>query len=154
MKCYNRMLGITWKECRTNEYVWGLVEAVFGGQRPERLMQVVQRRILTFFGHQSRRDGWTKQLIQGRCYGSRYQVRPMRVWQDNIRDWTGLGRQARSHHTADMERWRASVRKRVHQRPSRLRAYRLKSEKSNIVAAKCFYTSLTRLRVRSQASLW
>ena len=136
MKCYRRMLGITWKERKTNEYVWRLVEA--GVQRQERLMQVVQRRILIFFGHQSRRDGRAKQLIQGKCYGSKYKERPMRVWQDNIREKGGNSGQACYHLKADRERCRAIVRQFVHQRPSRLRTNGLNLEESNIIAPKGF----------------
>ena len=52
MKCYRRVLGITWKEKKTNKDVLKLVADNGDGSPPERLMTVIRIRKLTFFGHE------------------------------------------------------------------------------------------------------
>ena len=122
MKCYRRLLGVSWKEHKTNDYIWERIDNIFNGKRPERLMQIVQRRKLVFFGHQVRRDAWTKALMQGNCEGSRNQGRPMRIWQDDIKDWSNLKGLESYHLALDRDKWRASVKTWVHQWPNRLRS--------------------------------
>ncbi|XP_042881951.1 uncharacterized protein LOC122259316 [Penaeus japonicus] len=64
MKCYRRLLGITWGERRTNGYV---------RDRPEPFMRTIAKRKLQFFGHQVRRNKTSKFLIQDYCEGTRQQ---------------------------------------------------------------------------------
>eukprot|EP00795_Rhopilema_esculentum_P009397 gene9397-biopygen10865 len=47
------MLGITWQDRRSNQYV-------LAQKTPERLMEIALRRKLVFFGHQLRGDAWAK----------------------------------------------------------------------------------------------
>ena len=49
MKCYRRVLGLSWKEHKTNDYIWERVANIFNGKWPERSMQVVQRGKPTFW---------------------------------------------------------------------------------------------------------
>ena len=63
MKCYRRLLGITWKEKKTNDDVLQLVADNCDGSPTERLMTVIKKRKLTFFGHELRRDKVTKTLM-------------------------------------------------------------------------------------------
>ena len=60
MKCHRSVLGITWKEKKTNEDVLKLVADNCDGSPTERLMTVIKKRKFTFFGHELRRDKVTK----------------------------------------------------------------------------------------------
>ena len=124
MKCYRRLLGISWRERRSNDYVWTKIMEIFQNehQKPEAVMQTVTKRKLTFFGHQVRRGKITKNLIQDSCEGIRTRGRPKRNWQNDITDWTGLNLQEACHRTYDRKRWRKDVISWVHQRPNRPRS--------------------------------
>ena len=47
--CYRRLLGISYIEHKTNEYVWQQVDILAG--RQELLLSTVMRRKLSWFGH-------------------------------------------------------------------------------------------------------
>ena len=83
MKCYRRMLKITWKERKTNEYVWNKVTEILG-ERPEPVMDVIMRRKLKYFGHQVRRNGMARALIEGNFEGDRGRGIPRRQWKDDL----------------------------------------------------------------------
>ena len=121
MKCYRSVLGITWKEKKTNEDVLKLVADNCDGSPTERLMTVTKKRKLTFFGHELRRDKATKPYMQGMYEGRRYQGRPARIWFDDIKDWTGLDGQVAYHRTENREEWRRLVKIRGHRRSGGLR---------------------------------
>ena len=78
-------------------------------------MQVVQGRKLSFLGHQVRRDAWRKALMQGNFEGSRNQGRPVRIWQNDLEDWSNLKGAECYHLALDRNKWRASVKNWVHQ---------------------------------------
>eukprot|EP00795_Rhopilema_esculentum_P001897 gene1897-biopygen10425 len=122
MKCYIRLLGVPWKEHKTNDYIWEWVASIFNGKRLERLMEVVQRRKLGFFGHQVRRDAWTQALMRGNCKGSRNRGRPVQIWQNDIKDWSNLKGAECYNLALDRNKWCASVKNWVHQWPNRLRS--------------------------------
>ena len=42
------------------------------------------------YGHVSRSTGLAKTILQGTVKGSRRQGRQKKIWEDNIREWTGL----------------------------------------------------------------
>jgi hypothetical protein len=86
MWCWRRMLGISWKEHRTNEYVMSQV----GHQTP--LCDTIMRSKLQYFGHISRRagDNLEKVITQGLMEGKRKRGRPRIRWTDGIKEATGL----------------------------------------------------------------
>jgi len=124
MKCYRRLLGITWRERQTNGYVWNKIIEHFTTEkdRPEPFMRTIAKRKLQFFGHQVRRNKTTKFLIQDYCEGTRQQGRPIRTWQDDIKEWTSLNIQRACHHSLNRRKWRKDAKTWVHQRPNRLRS--------------------------------
>eukprot|EP00794_Sanderia_malayensis_P013305 gene13305-biopygen10613 len=77
MRCYRRMLKITWKERRTNEYVWNKVTKILG-ERLEPVVDVIMRRKLKHFGHQVWRNGMARALIEGIVESDRGRGRPQR----------------------------------------------------------------------------
>ncbi|CAH2265177.1 jg16833 [Pararge aegeria aegeria] len=76
MCCWRRILRIHWNAFRTNK---SILEELGITQR---LSSIVQTRILTFFGHVSRRDNDSieRLVVQGRIEGTRSRGRsPMRA---------------------------------------------------------------------------
>ena len=120
MKVYRRLLGITWKERRTNDYVWKKVREVMGDSEPERLKHVVQKRKMKFFGHHVRAGRLTKVLLQGKVEGTRSRGRPRRSWTDDLEDWSGHSLATLCRKAIDRKKWRKDVSKWLHLRPNRL----------------------------------
>ena len=115
MKSYRRLLGINWKQRKTNEYIWQKVVEENGGNDPERLMEVIKKRKLKFFGHQSRRRGrMTKVLIQGNVDGIRQRGRPKKNWADNMKEWSKHSLSVLSRRAVDMMGWRKDVSQWLH----------------------------------------
>ena len=80
-KCYRRMLGISWKDRKTNEFVQRGIKVRAGQQ--ENLIMIVKRRKLAWFGHISRHNSLAKTVLQGTLEGGRKRGR-----QKNGPDWT------------------------------------------------------------------
>ena len=68
-KCYRRMLGISWKDRKTSEFVQRGIKARVGQQ--ENLLGIVKRRKLAWFGHISRHNSLAKTVLQGTLEGGR-----------------------------------------------------------------------------------
>ena len=89
MKCYRKVLPISYKHRVTNEEVRAKIQQVI---RPhEDLLTIVKRRKLQWFGHTSRSSGLAKTILQGTVKGGRRQCGQRKSWKDNTREWTGLG---------------------------------------------------------------
>ena len=56
----------------------------------EDLLTIVKRRKLQWYGHVSRSSGLAKSILQGTVKGGRRQGRQRKMWEDSIREWTGL----------------------------------------------------------------
>ena len=121
MRCYRRILGITYKDRVTNIQVVEKVRAAAGPF--VELLRVVKKRKLKWFGHVTRGTGLSKTILQGTVPGKRGRGRPRRTWTDNIRDWTGLEGDALLRRAENRKEWRklAYVASAVPQRPIRLR---------------------------------
>ena len=81
------MLDISYREHKTNEYVWQQVSILAGPQ--ELLLSTVKRRKLSWFGHVCRHDTLPKIILQGSVDGKRRRGRPRKSWKDNIKEWKG-----------------------------------------------------------------
>ncbi|CAH2238710.1 jg17578 [Pararge aegeria aegeria] len=81
MWCWRRMLRIPWNAFQTNK---AILEELGITQR---LSSIVQARILTFFGHVSRRDNDSieRLVVQGRIEGTRSRGRSPMRWADRIK---------------------------------------------------------------------
>ena len=62
MKCYRRILNISYRDRKTNDYVRQKIEELGGKQ--ERLLQVVKRRKLQWYGHITRHDSLAKTILK------------------------------------------------------------------------------------------
>ena len=89
MRCYRRLLGISWKQRIRNDTVDQRITAIIG--KHESLVETVRRRKLQWFGHVTRRPGTlANTIMHGSVEGSRGRGRPKRMWTDDIKDWTGM----------------------------------------------------------------
>ena len=85
-KCYRRMLGISWMDRKTNEFVQRGIKVRAGQQ--ENLLGIVKRRKLAWFGHFSRHNSLAKTVLQGTLEGGRKRGRQVKCWADNLKEWT------------------------------------------------------------------
>ena len=88
MRCYRKILLISYKDHVTNEEVHAKVQQAIGPH--EDLLTIVKRRKLQWYGHVSRTSGLAKGILQGKVKAGRRQGRQRKRWEDNIRGWTGL----------------------------------------------------------------
>ena len=88
MRCYRKILHISYKDHVTNEEVRAKIQRAIGPY--EDPLTIVQRRKLQWYGHVSRSSGLTKTILQGTVKGRRRQDSEIKRWKDNIREWTGL----------------------------------------------------------------
>ena len=105
MWCYRRLLGVSWMEKRSNNWVLEKVgvELTVRGS--------INGRKLRYFGHINRRDVSVEKLIlQGSVEGSRGRGRPITSWTDDIKRITGLSMAEATQMTANRTEWRTLVR--------------------------------------------
>ena len=88
MRCYRKILHISYKDHVTKEEVRAKIRQAIGPH--EDLLTIVKRRKLQWYGHVSRSSGLAKTILQGTVKGGRRQGGQRKRWEDNIRKWTGL----------------------------------------------------------------
>lgn len=103
MKCYRKILRISWTEHRTNDSV---LEELGVGRT---LLNIIKRRKLQYFGHVTRAGNITTHILQGTINGRRSRGRPRRRWGDDIREWTGLSLAECTHRARDRRKWRRLI---------------------------------------------
>lgn len=105
MWCWRKMLGISWTDFRTN------VSIIQELGITQRLSAVVQSRILTYFGHVSRRnnDSIERLVVQGKVEGVRSRGRSPMRWTDQVKSVVGNRVSDCARQSANRERWREIV---------------------------------------------
>ena len=88
MRCYRKLLRISYKDHVTNEEVHAKIQQAIGPNKD--LLTIVKGRKLQWYGHVSRSSGLAKTVLQGTVKGGRRQGRQRKRWEDNIRECTGL----------------------------------------------------------------
>ena len=88
MKCYRKILHISYKDHATNEEVRAKIQQETGPH--EDLLTTVKRRKLQWNGHASRSSGPVKTTLQATMKGGRRQGIQRKRLEDDIRKWTGL----------------------------------------------------------------
>ena len=121
MRCYRKILRISYKDHVTNEGVRAKIQQAIG--RHEDLLTIIKRRKLQWYGNVSRSSGLAKSILQGTVKGGRRQGRQRKRWEGNNREWTGLDFGKSQRAAENREKWRKLVAKStvVPQRPSRVR---------------------------------
>ena len=121
MRCYMRLLNISCKDYVTNEEVRNRIQNAIGVHND--LLTIVKKRKLRWYGHISRSSGTAKTILQGTVKGARRRGRQKKRWEDNIKEWTGMGFGDSLRAAEDREGWKGIVTTSsvVLRRPSRLR---------------------------------
>ena len=88
MRCYRRLLNISYKEQLTNEEVRNRIQNAVGVH--DVLLTMVKKRKLIWYSHISRSSGMAKIILQGTVKGARRRGRQKKRWEDNIKEWTGM----------------------------------------------------------------
>ena len=88
MRCYRRLLNISYKDHVTNEEVRNRIQNAIGMHDD---LTMVKKRKLRWYGHISRASGMAKTILQGTVKGARRRGRQKKRWEDNIKEWTGMG---------------------------------------------------------------
>ena len=87
------------------------------------LLPMVKKRKLRWYGHISRSSSMAKTILQGTVKGARRRGRQKKKWEDNIKEWTGMGLGDSLRAAEEREGWKAIVAMSsvVPRRPPRLR---------------------------------
>ena len=88
MRCFRRLLGISYKDHVTNEEVRNAVRHAIGPY--EDLITTVRKRKLRWYGHITRSTGLAKMVLQCTVQGGRRKGRQKKRREDDISEWTGL----------------------------------------------------------------
>ena len=117
MRCYCKILRISYKDQVTNEEVRAKIQRAIG---PHEDLLTIVKRTLQWYGHVSRSSSLAKTILQGTVRGGR---RQRKRWEDNIKELTGLEFGKSQRTVENRKKWRKLVAKSsvVPQRPSRLR---------------------------------
>lgn len=107
MRCYRRLLGISYKDRITNEEVRRRITQAIGPY--EDLLTTVKKRKLKWYGHVTRTPGLAKTFLQGTVQGGRRRGRQKKRWEDNISEWTKLKLPEAVRRAEDREGWRRLV---------------------------------------------
>ena len=107
MRCYRRLLNISYKDHVTNEEVRRKIQAAIGEY--DELLTLVKKRKLRWFGHVSRSSGLAKTILQGTVKGKRKRGRQKKRWEDNIKEWTGMDSASSPRAAENRSRWKGIV---------------------------------------------
>ena len=107
MRCYRRLLGISYTQHVTNEEVRRRITAAIGPHQD--LLTIVKTRKMKWYGHVTRSSGLAKTVLQGTVEGGRKQGRQKKRWEDNIKEWTGLTFAESQKAADDRQSWRELV---------------------------------------------
>ena len=120
MRCYRRLLNISYKAHVSNEEVGRKIQAAIGEY--DKLLTLVKKRKLRWFGHVSRSSGLAKTILQGTVKGKRKRGRQKKRWEDSIKRWTGMEFASSSRAAENRTRWKRIIANSsvVPRRPSKL----------------------------------
>ena len=80
MRCYRKILRVSYKEHVTNEEVRAKIRQAIG---PHENLTIVKRRKLQWYGHVSPPSGLAKIILRGTVKVGRRQGRQRKKWEDN-----------------------------------------------------------------------
>ena len=103
MRCYRKILRISYKNHVTNEEVSVKIQQAIGPH--EDLLTIVKGCTLQWYSHVSHSSGLTKTILQSTMKGGRRQGRQRKRWVDNIREWTALESQRA---VENRDKWRGN----------------------------------------------
>ena len=121
MRCYRRLLNISYKDHVTNEEIHNRIQNAIGVH--DDLLTMVKKQKLRWYGYVSRSSGMAETILQGTVKRARRRGRQKKKWEDNIKEWTGMGFGDSLRAAEDREEWKGAVAtsSAVPRRPPRLR---------------------------------
>ena len=87
MRCYQRLCNISHMVHVTNKEVCRKIQAAIGEY--DKLLTLVKKRKLRWFGHVSKSSGLAKASLLGTVKGKRRGSHKKR-YEDNVKEWTGM----------------------------------------------------------------
>ena len=107
IRCYRRLLNISYKDQVTNEEVRNRIQNAIGMH--DDLLTMVKVRKLRWYGLISRSSGTAKTVLQGTVKGARRRGRQRKRWEDNLKEWMGMGFGDSLRAAEDREGWNGIV---------------------------------------------
>ena len=107
MRCYRRLLRISYKDHITNEELRRRINNEIG-PHPD-ILSIVKARKLRWYGHVTRSSGLSKTILQRNVDGKRKRDRPRKRWHCNFKEWTGISFADSQRTTEDRQMWRGVV---------------------------------------------
>ena len=109
MRCYHRILHISYKDHVTNEEVCAKIQQAIGPHKD--LLTIRKRHKLKWYGHLSCSSGLAKTFLQSRVKGRRRQGMQKKRWEDHIREWTSPEFTKSQRAVENRQKWRKVVAK-------------------------------------------
>ena len=106
MRCYRRLLNISYKDHVTSEEDRRKIQAAIGEY--DELLTLVKKRKLRWFGHVSRSSGLAKTILQGTVKGKKKRQTEEEVGR-NIKEWTGIDFASSTRVAENRSRWKGIV---------------------------------------------
>ena len=107
MRCYRRLLNISYKDHVNNEKVRRKIQAAIGEY--DELLTLVKKRKLRWFCHVSRYSGLAKTILQGSVKRKRKRGRQKKRWEDNIKEWTRMDFPSSTRASENRPGWKGIV---------------------------------------------
>ena len=107
MRCYRRLLNISYKDHVTNKEVRNRIQNAIGVH--DDLLTMVKKRKFRWYGRISRSFSMAKTVLQGTVKGARRRGRQKKRWEDNIKKWTEMGFGDSLKAAEDREGWKGIV---------------------------------------------
>ena len=121
MKSYRRLLGISWKEKKTNEFIKTKIREICGYEL-EGVVEMVKKRKFKYFGHCVCGEGTARAVMEGGMEGRCGRERLQGNWIENLREWSGKRGVELSRMAMNWGGWMKAVFDWVHPWLSRLRS--------------------------------
>ncbi len=104
-KCLKKLMGITYLERKTNDYVRDRFTSLVGPHDP--LLAIVKRQKLQWFGHVTRHNTLSKTILQDTVEGGRRRGHQRKSWTINLKEWTDRPWPQLFKTAQDRDQWRA-----------------------------------------------
>ena len=107
MRCYRRLLNISYKGYVTNEEVCRKIKAAIGVY--DELQTLVKKRKLRWFGHVSRSSGLAKDNPTGHSERKKKKRQTEEEMGRHIKEWTGMDFASSTRTAENRTRWKGIV---------------------------------------------
>ena len=105
MRCYRRLSNISYKDHVTNEEVRRKIQAAIGEYDELRDQETEAKMVWSCFWF----SGLAKTTLQSTMKGIRKRGRQRKRWEDNIKEWTGMGFAISTKPAENRTRWKMNV---------------------------------------------